>query len=187
LTTITTEIAATRQLVRILQQNAGNLDPRIVQDIGVHGDLVDTNELTINLGGHVRWRLALTIDYADPDLGNVTRVYWSKHLPRVIKIMTALSPAHYAAPFECWSCHQPLGNGQPVELLVIGPELEDQERHDRGEFYLALAVFLHARCLEGRDVPAIQQSVHRAIQHRYKQLPAQRRKPAHAAAELTSG
>lgn len=154
------EIAATSELLRILQTTAGDLDPQIER----HGDH-DTNVLTVSLraGKHAidrtqfpqRLRLVVEMEYTNPNIGNVTYVQWRKGLSQYGPIEPYLPPGHGAAPFPCKLCGEILGNGKPVQLHIIGPEPEDQEAHAAEKPYYAVAEYYHLKCLQGEIPPSL--------------------------------
>lgn len=75
---------------------------------------------------------------------------WQKDQPREGRTFDDLAPGHPAFHAPCFLCHEPLGDGTPVQLLVIGPDNEEaREKHAAGDQYLAAAMLLHARCLTG--------------------------------------
>lgn len=66
--------------------------------------------------------------------------------------LTEANPAFHA---ECWLCQQPLGNGQKVQVLVLGPEdAEQRAKHHAGRWYSASAILLHAACVQGVEPDA---------------------------------
>lgn len=87
-------------------------------------------------------------------MSNVTYVRWQKDQPRECRDFAPLAPDHPSAGTPCFVCGEVLGNGQPVQLLAIGPEgEEDRARHAAGRWYSAVAILLHVRCLTGDDNP----------------------------------
>jgi len=67
-------------------------------------------------------------------------------------VFPALSESHSAYDADCWLCGKPLGNGSQVQLLAIGPEDEaDRIKHHEGRWYSALAILLHAACVQGAE------------------------------------
>lgn len=61
-----------------------------------------------------------------------------------------LKADHPAFGADCWLCSEPLGNEAPVQLLVLGPENEqDRLKHAEGGWYSAAAILLHGACVQG--------------------------------------
>lgn len=77
--------------------------------------------------------------------GNVTYVRWraqdSRRCPRVLP---ALDPAHPAHAVPCLICDQRLGNGSPLQMLVVE---EVTPAIDPARWFSAEAVVVHEACL----------------------------------------
>lgn len=60
-----------------------------------------------------------------------------------------IEAGHPLAEAPCPACSQPLGDGQPVTLLTLGPgaDQEDQEKHAAGGWYTAAGIPVHSACL----------------------------------------
>ncbi len=81
---------------------------------------------------------------------NVTYVRWQRDEPRECRVFPPLASDHPAYATECSLCGEPFSNGGKVQLLAIGPDdAESREKHAEGRWYSALAVLLHAACIQG--------------------------------------
>lgn len=79
---------------------------------------------------------------------------WKADQPREGRIIPAVGPDHWIASSDCSKCGCSLGNGQPLQFYVLGPDSEESwERHRAGRWYSAVAIMLHADCLAPPDAP----------------------------------
>jgi len=114
----------------------------------------DDDVVAINVVVHEqRYRLAL-----QPPSGqrrsNVIYVRWSKNQPRELETFLPLPPDHPAFGEECLWCQEPLGNGELVQLLVIGATTQrDRIAHFLGLEYSAMAAYGHGVCVSGEPPP----------------------------------
>jgi hypothetical protein len=77
-----------------------------------------------------------------------TYVRWKVGELRESRVIGPLDPGHVVARWPCVACTQPLGNGQPVQLLAIGPDSDENRAKCRdGRWFSALAITVHAACL----------------------------------------
>lgn len=84
-----------------------------------------------------------------------TYVRWSQATDRLSRLFPPMAAGHpgYAEP--CLACGSQLGNGEPLQLVVLGPGDDDEARakHHAGRSYSAVAWTFHAACL-GTSLPA---------------------------------
>lgn len=81
---------------------------------------------------------------------------WQAGQPRESTTLAALTSEHPLFSEPCQLCDDLLGNGLPLQLLVLGPEdPEDREKHAAGRWYSARAIALHADCLNPGKTPVI--------------------------------
>lgn len=75
-------------------------------------------------------------------------VRWHAHEGRVAMRLPFVKEDHPAAEMSCRLCPEPLGNGEPVVLLTLGPGYEDEDREkcQAGRWHSAWAIGLHAAC-----------------------------------------
>lgn len=81
------------------------------------------------------------------DRDGTTYVRWRQDADRLSRVMPPMSQDHPCATYPCLVCAWPLANGDPIQLIALGPELGYRERFSRGEWINAVAVALHAACL----------------------------------------
>lgn len=84
----------------------------------------------------------------------MTRTYlrWRQDQPRLSDVKHPLTSDHPSFDAKCLVCVERLGNGQPVQLLVLGPEdAEDRALHQAMRWYSAVALILHAACAGGES------------------------------------
>jgi hypothetical protein len=85
---------------------------------------------------------------------NMTYVRWQKGEPRESRVFPPLAPTHPCYTTPCTLCTDPLGNGRKVQLLALGPEDEEErEKFAQGGWISALAILLHAACIQGTEPP----------------------------------
>jgi hypothetical protein len=75
-------------------------------------------------------------------------VRWHPLDDRLVNIAGPLSPDNPAVRDRCPACGHELGTEEHIALLSIGPG-RDPERvaaHDRGRWYSAVAILIHASC-----------------------------------------
>lgn len=86
----------------------------------------------------------------DVSSSNITYVRWRRDESREARVFPPLAPEHPAYAADCFLCSEPLGNGGQVQLLALGPEdADDRAKHVEGRWYSALAILLHAACVQG--------------------------------------
>ena len=79
---------------------------------------------------------------------NVAYVRWQRDESRRGRTFPGLPDDHPAVSAIDVLCERPLGEREPVQLLVVGPEDDDdRKRHASGRWYWAVAVVVHERCL----------------------------------------
>lgn len=74
---------------------------------------------------------------------------WTRGTPRNGRILGPLAADHPYVQIPCL-CNVALGDGTDVQLLAIGPAVDDdagQRAHSAGEEYDAIALILHQRCI----------------------------------------
>lgn len=89
---------------------------------------------------------------------NQTYVRWQKDEPRRGRTFAPLDPPHPAYEAPCVLCGYSLGSDRgpdAVTLVAVGPDADEQERHDAGRWYSALAVLVHTSCAAPLDEPAL--------------------------------
>jgi hypothetical protein len=70
--------------------------------------------------------------------------------PRRGRICPPLRPDHPAYHEPCLICTRKLGNGEMIQLLILGPTThEDRLAHYAGTKYAALQALCHAVCVQG--------------------------------------
>jgi hypothetical protein len=100
-----------------------------------------------------RYRLALE-KRTGQRRSNVMFVRWNRNQPRELDTFLPLPADHPAYGEACLWCQQPLGNGQPVQLLVIGATTAaDRIAHHLGLEYGAMAAYGHSTCISGEPPP----------------------------------
>jgi hypothetical protein len=83
---------------------------------------------------------------------NMTYVRWQKDEPRESRVFPPLLATHPSYTTPCVLCTDPLGNGHKVQLLALGPEdEEDRGKFAAGGWISALAILLHAACIQGTE------------------------------------
>lgn len=83
-------------------------------------------------------------------ISNVAPVRWRRDEGRRGPVYPGLRADHPAVTVNDVLCGAPIGTEEPVQLLVVGPDNnndEDRERHEAGRWYTALAVLVHKKCL----------------------------------------
>lgn len=78
-----------------------------------------------------------------------TPIRWQRDESRLGRVCPPLADDHPLAGLYCPACAELLGNGEPVQLLALGPgaDAEARERHKAGRWYSAEAIPVHAACL----------------------------------------
>jgi hypothetical protein len=85
---------------------------------------------------------------------NLTYMRWQKDEPREGRVFPPLPLTHPSYTTPCLLCTDPLGNGHKVQLLALGPEdEEDRAKFATGGWISALAMLLHAACIQGTEPP----------------------------------
>lgn len=85
---------------------------------------------------------------------NVMFVRWNKNQPRELDTFLPLPADHPAHGERCLWCRERLGNGQLVQLLVLGATTQqDRIAHFLGLEYGAMAAYGHGACISG-EAPA---------------------------------
>lgn len=121
--------------------------------IDVNGD--GPGALTVDHGG-AEYRLTIEDKRGDRPTNAVYVQGWSadqSHCGVTIPPcdFTSSHPAYHQ---KCLLCHEPLGNGLPLQVFVLGPTTrEGRYAHHEGKRYVPLGVLLHEQCASGQARP----------------------------------
>lgn len=130
---------------RVAEYDAASTVFAALQAAGLQPSMGVSSVITLQLDG-----IPYQVNVRDLRRTNIVYVRWHKDAPRVSEVYLPLVPDHPAYDEPCILCGDTLGNGQQVQLLVIGPRTHhDRVLHWLGEFYPAMALYLHHLCVCG--------------------------------------
>lgn len=78
-------------------------------------------------------------------------VRWHRHEDRLLSLMGPLRSEHPLYDAPCPACDEPLGNGETITVLVLGPgaDQEAQKKCRSNRWFNAEGIALHAACSGG--------------------------------------
>lgn len=90
----------------------------------------------------------------------MTYVRWQRDEPRRCRVFPPLRPPHPSYTAPCLVCDEWLGNGDQIQLIVVGPTNdEDRAKHEAGGWYNAGGVLVHQVCADRLDDDGLQEFV----------------------------
>lgn len=98
---------------------------------------------------------------------NIAPIRWKSSESRRARVFDPLGADHPAAAATCVFCDQQIGTTTPVQIVVVGPDLRDdenRERHEAGRWYSALGVLVHEPCADALDDTQLERVIGELVQ-----------------------